>query len=71
MTTSILVSSLRSRGTLTAIALVGLIVAASGSSPRAQPDPGRLAMVKAMTFQAPPDRFPLPGGFGSKSMQYV
>ena len=50
MTTSILVSSLRSRGTLTAIALVGLIVAASGSSPRAQPDPGRLAMVKAMTF---------------------
>ena len=40
MTTSILVSSLRSRGTLTAIALVGLIVAASGSSPRAQPDPG-------------------------------
>jgi len=50
MTTSILVSSLRSRGTLTAIALVGLIVAASGSSPRAQPDPDRLAMVKAMTF---------------------
>ncbi len=50
MTTSILVSSLRSRGTLTVIALVGLIVAASGSSPRAQPDPGRLAMVKAMTF---------------------
>ena len=50
MTTSILVSSLRSRGTLTAIALVGRIVAASGSSPRAQPDPGRLAMVKAMTF---------------------
>ena len=50
MTTSILVSSLRSRGTLTAIALGGLIVAASGSSPRAQPDPGRLAMVKAMTF---------------------
>ena len=50
MTTSILVSSLRSRGTLTVIAFVGLIVAASGSSPRAQPDPDRLAMVKAMTF---------------------
>ena len=50
MTTSILVSSLRSRGTLPAIALVGLLVAASGSSPRAQPDPDRLAMVKAMTF---------------------
>ena len=27
--------------------------------------------MKAMTFQVLPDRFPPPGGFGSKSMQYV
>ena len=50
MTTSILVSSLRSRGTLTAIALAGLLTAVSGSQPSAQPDPERLDMVKAMTF---------------------
>ena len=42
--------SLQSRGALTVIALVGLLAAVSGSHPRAQPDPDRLAMVKAMTF---------------------
>ena len=43
MTTSILVSSLRSRGTLTAIALAGLLATVSASRPQAQPDPDRLA----------------------------
>ena len=46
MTTSTLVS----RGTLTAIALAGLLATVSGSRPQVQPDPDRLAMVKAMTF---------------------
>ena len=39
-----------SRGTLTAIGLAGLLATVSGWHPRAQPDPDRLAMVKAMTF---------------------
>ena len=38
------------RGTLTVIALAGLLATVSVSQPRAQPDPDRLAMVKAMTF---------------------
>lgn len=47
MTTSALVS----RGTLTAtVALAGVLATVSGSPLRAQPDPDRLAMVKAMTF---------------------
>jgi len=47
MTTSALVS----RGTLTAtVALAGVLATVSGSHLRAQPDPDRLAMVKAMTF---------------------
>ena len=50
MTKSALVSCLRSRGTLTVIALAGLLAMLSGSHLRAQPDPDRLAMVKAMTF---------------------
>ena len=39
-----------SRGPLAAIILTGLLVAAAGTDGRAQPDPDRLAMVKAMTF---------------------
>ena len=50
MTKSALASSLRSRRTLTVIAIAGLLATVSGSHPRAQPDPDRLAMVKAMTF---------------------
>ena len=50
MTKSALVSILRSRDTLTVIALAGLLAMVSGSHPHAQPDPDRLAMVKAMTF---------------------
>ena len=50
MTKSALCSSLRSRGTLTVVALAGLLAMDPGSHPRAQPDPDRLAMVKAMTF---------------------
>ena len=50
MTKSALVSFVRARGTLTVIALGGLLALLSGSHPRAQPDPDRLAMVKAMTF---------------------
>ena len=38
------------RGTLTATVLAGLLATVSGSYARAQPDPDRLAMVKAMTF---------------------
>ena len=36
--------------TLTAIGIAGLLAAVSGSHGRAQPDPARLAEVKAMTF---------------------
>ena len=43
-------SAFVSRGTLTATALAGLLTAVSGSHPSAQPDPERLDMVKAMTF---------------------
>jgi 2-haloacid dehalogenase len=43
-------ASRRFRPTLIAVALVGLFAALSGSQPRAQPNPDRLAMVKAMTF---------------------
>ena len=46
MTTLALVSP----GTLSAVALAGVLATLSGSHPRAQPDPNRLAMVKAMTF---------------------
>ena len=43
-------SSLVSRGPLALIAVAGLLAAVAGSHPRAQLDPDRLAMVKAMTF---------------------
>ena len=43
-------SALVSRATLATTVLAGLLVMVTGSSPRAQPDPARLAMVKAMTF---------------------
>jgi 2-haloacid dehalogenase len=43
-------SAFVSRGTLTALAVAGLLTAMSGSHPSAQPDPERLDMVKAMTF---------------------
>ena len=46
MTTSSLVSA----GPLAVIALAGLLAATAGSHPRAQRDPDRLAMVRAMTF---------------------
>mgnify|MGYP001038391870 CR=1 FL=1 len=45
MTTSALVS----RGTLTTIALAGLLATVSGSRPQAQPDPDRLAKLTVLS----------------------
>ncbi len=45
-----LVACVREHRFLTAVVVAGLFAAASGTRGRAQPDPDRLAMVKAMTF---------------------